>query len=100
MSKKKKLNWSLVVFFVLCFVFVAMFFFLSQWLENAEADRDRLLEQETKKKEEAQKLETEARQLNDYTAKLRNDSEFVEDESRARLGGAEEGEIVIRPEGH
>lgn len=99
MSKKKKLDWSLVVFIVLCVVLVSLVFLLSRSLEDAEAERDRLVALEDEKKEELKKLETEARQLNDYTTKLRDDSEFVADESRERLGGAEEGEIVIRPEG-
>lgn len=100
MAKKKSSSVSVVVFGVLAVLWAAEVVFFYESLERAKDERDYMTALEAEKAEKLAELKSEAAHLQKYTHKLINDPEFVEQEARERLGGAVEGEVVIRAEGN
>lgn len=100
MAAKKNSYTPIVVFAVLVILWAVEMVLFSENLTSAEEARDRMAAQEEEKTEQYAELEREAKHLREYTNRMINDEEFIGQEARARLGVAEEGEIVVRPEGH
>jgi len=96
---KKKTDYTLLVFGVFAALWVILVVLLSGSIEESEEELVRLETQEKEKNAEKERLNLEVRHLRDYTDKMLNDGDFIADEARGRLGLAEEGEVVVRPEG-
>jgi len=96
---KKKIDYTLLVFGIFATLWVILVVLLSGSIEESEEELVRLETLENEKNAEKARLDLEVRHLRDYTNKMLNDGEFIADEARGRLGLAEEGEVVVRPEG-
>lgn len=96
--KKRFGSLPVVVFAALSVLWGVEVLFFYDILDSATEERDRLVAREQEKVAEKERLERRFRELDDYTTKMIRDSEFVGKEAREILGGAEAGEIVIRPE--
>ncbi|MGN0860906.1 MAG: hypothetical protein ACI4P3_03325 [Candidatus Spyradosoma sp.] len=98
MGRKKSSSLSVVVFAALALLWGVEVLFFYDRVASAEEERDRLASLERERAEERDRLSREAERLRKYTNKLLKGGEFVEREARETLGGAVEGEIVIRAE--
>ena len=98
MGRKKSSSVSVFVFAALALLWGGEVLFFYDRVASAEEERDRLAALERERAEERDRLAREAERLRKYTNKLLKGGEFVEREARETLGGAVEGEIVIRAE--
>lgn len=100
MAKKKAADYMVLFFVVFAVVWVVIVVVFSGSIEESEAELERLSALKEEKNAEKEQLSLESKHLRDYTDKMLNDGDFIADEARGRLGLAEEGEVVVRPNGH
>ena len=97
-AKKKSGSLSVIIFAALAIFWGVEVLFFYDNLDSAMEERDRLVAQEQEKAEEKARLERRVQELRAYTDKMLKDRGFIEKEAREIIGGAVEGEVVIRPE--